>query len=159
VTNTYTLYESLNVPSLTGHRSTLHGGGQGYKYQIGDWVRFKLSEDERSHHFGSARVTNSVKLQPRWSLPTKIVSVADKRVTVQLLGRPGEPSRDVPITQIELMPTEIPESLAALQMDNIVAETPRLMRKRMPPQRHVNVEEIITTAIDRRKRDYKPEHL
>jgi hypothetical protein len=57
------------------------------------------------------------------------------------------------------MPTEIPESLAALQMENITAETPRLARKRIPASRQVNIEEIVTKAIDRREKDYKPEQL
>jgi hypothetical protein len=99
-----------------------------FDVKVNDWVRFKLSPTEAAQHAGSALVTTTEKLQPRWSLPAKVVSVRDKRVTVQLLGRPNEPQRDVPMTQIELMPTEIPESLAELHMSNITNESPRQAR-------------------------------
>jgi len=37
--------------------------------KVGDWIWYKLGDYERNSHFGSASITDTCKLQPRWSWP------------------------------------------------------------------------------------------
>ncbi len=117
----------------------------------GDWVRFKLSPSEAAQHSGSAGMTTTEKLQPRWSLPAKVLEVKDKQLTIQLLGRPNEPQRDIALTQVEILPTEIPQCLAELQMENIVNEAPRVAREHLRGVPKVTgrqaVGEVVTQAV------------
>ena len=41
-------------------------------FREGDWVQFKLSEDEPASHFGSAGTTTTIKLQPRFAYRLKL---------------------------------------------------------------------------------------
>jgi len=127
--------------------------------KVGDWVRWKLSEDEANHHYGSATITSTVKLQPKWSLPGKVVAMNANgtRVTILPLGRSREQQRDVAITQVQILPTEIPASLATLVMKNIQAETPRIPRKylNLPPEtpKKVPLTKIVEEAAAARNAD------
>ena len=93
--------------------------------RVGDWIRYKLGDYEKNSHFGSAHVTDTVKFQPRWSFPCKVMNVRGSQVTVQMLGAPYEPTRKVPMKLIRIMPTEIPVSLAKVNIDNMKFEQAR----------------------------------
>ena len=117
----------------------------------GDWVRFQLGLGEKRSHYGSAGTTETEKWQPRWSLPCKVEQVKSGTVLVRLLGRPHEPTRKVPYTQIQVLPTEIPASIAGLNVRNIESEAPRFpLKYRIPPG-----EDPVTFAEVAEKARYK----
>lgn len=89
----------------------------------GDWVRWKLGGYEKLSAAGSAAVTTTHKLQPKWSLPAK-VRVKDKVADLQLLGSVFSTLSRAPLTQLRLMPTELPRSLVHLNLENIAREKP-----------------------------------
>jgi hypothetical protein len=79
-----------------------------------------------------------------------VVEVGTHRITVQALGKPREPTREVPKTQVELMPTEIPASLAQLQLENIRRETPKAPKRWRvaQPGQKIPLEKIVQHAND-----------
>jgi hypothetical protein len=90
----------------------------------GDWVRWKLGGYEKSSVAGSAAITSTLKFQPKWSLPAKVVSVRDKVAQLQPLGSVFSTLRRAPIRQLRLLPTRMPSSIAHLNLENIFREKP-----------------------------------
>ena len=90
----------------------------------GDWVIFKLGELQRQNLHGVSRTTDTLKSQPRWSLPAKVVGVQDLQLTVHLLG---DPVRDIkiPLRQTRVLPTDIPRCLADLVKKDIRYDAPK----------------------------------
>ncbi len=114
----------------------------------GDWIQFKLGDYESDSHFGSAKITTTKKFQPKWSIPAKVIEVRDLQLKVQLLGKPDEICRLIPISQVRRLPCEIPASLAQLHMKNIEIEMPRIpvdhRRKIVNP--NISIRDIMSTA-------------
>ena len=113
--------------------------------KVGDWVRFKMSDYERNNHAGSALVTTSVSLQPVWSLPAKVNHVHKGQLEVQLLGQPDNIPRKVPMKYVRKLPMSIPASIASLNVQNILWDTPRKFRntRSIPLENTMSVEDII----------------
>ena len=122
--------------------------------KVGDWVWYKLGEYEKNSHFGSANITNTTKLQPRWSWPCKVLEIRNgKQLLVQSLGSPQDAPRLVPLTQARLIPTDIPKSLAALQLKNIQIEAPRIppSHRKLDARGDVSMNDLMDVA--RKHRD------
>lgn len=90
----------------------------------GDWVRWKLGPYEKLSAAGSATITTTHKLQPRWSLPSKVLKVVDKCAIVQPLGSVFNTVRRAPLAHLRLLPTDLPRSLVHLNLENIAQERP-----------------------------------
>ena len=122
--------------------------------KVGDWVWYKLGEYEKNSHFGSGNITNTTKLQPRWSWPCKVLEIRNgKLLLVQSLGSPQDAPRLVPLMQARLIPTDIPKSLAALQLKNIQIEAPRIppSHRKLDARGDVSMNDLMDVA--RKHRD------
>ena len=105
-------------------RANLFEDSPSEKFEVGDWLVFELSEEE-SRHAGHP-VSGSGSFAPRMSLPSKVVSVKDKALVVQVLGAPGR-YRDVPAALCRKLRHEVPPTLQRLAKGMIAFESPRLM--------------------------------
>eukprot|EP00921_Rhytidocystis_pertsovi_P026402 GHVQ01042596.1.p1 GENE.GHVQ01042596.1~~GHVQ01042596.1.p1 ORF type:complete len:311 (-),score=25.49 GHVQ01042596.1:43-900(-) len=88
--------------------------------KVGDFVLFPLSpHDVQTDSIAGV----SLKYQPRWSLPAKILAVKDKQLEVAeyVTGR----IRKAPVAQCQKLPVDIPESLKQLNWQHIVHHLPR----------------------------------
>jgi len=119
----------------------------------GDWCWYKLGDYEKNCHYGSANITDTIKLQPRWSLPCKVVEIKKGQVLVQALGSPNEPYRRVPKMQLRVIPTNIPKSLAHLNIKNIIKDAPRIPveHRRIIPRGDVSMDNVMNLARKERE--------
>ena len=144
--------EETRIESLVRCRlrefETLQNATEDRVVKPGDWVRFKLGDYERNSHFGSAATTTTVKFQPRWSWPAKVLEVKKGQAKVQLLGSPTHSTRLIALKMLRVMPTEIPSSIAGLNIQNIRIEAARipLERQVIPNVYDVPLEAVMKTV-------------
>ena len=112
-----------------------------------------MSDYERLHHSGSALNTVSVSLQPVWSLPAKVMNIHKGQLEIKMLGQENRRSRKVPLKYVMKMPYEIPASIASLNIQNILIDTPREYReiRRIPEESSMSVDEMISKSYKRDK--------
>ena len=143
--------ESIKVPE----------GDNVHDIKVGDWVWYKLSEYEKDSHYGSANITLTKKLQPRWSWPCKVKEVRKKQLLIQSLGNPAEPPRLVPLMHTRLIPTNIPKSMAALHLKSIDIEAPRIppSHRKLVNSGDVSMDKLMEIARNRREKSKSPEGI
>ena len=66
----------------------------------------------------TSKESTLVKYNAEWSAPARIIEVKDQTVVVQISDQDSK-YRQVPKQLVRKVSSEIPESLAALQLDNI----------------------------------------
>jgi len=132
-------------------------GDQFTDIKVRDWCWYMLGEYEKNCHFGSATITSTVKLQPRWSWPCKVLEVRKKQVMVHSLGDPKEAPRLVPKKQARVIPTDIPRSLAHKNIKNIRREAPMIPveHRVVTPRGDVSMDKVIQVARSERDKTYR----
>ena len=95
----------------------------GHGFEVGDWLVFELSDEERRLH--PHPVSASLSSTAHMSLPCKVLEKRDKLLLVAMLGMP-QYRRDVPVALCRKLKYEIPETLHRIALEQIQFEAPRI---------------------------------
>ena len=121
----------------------------------GQWIAYYLSGYERSKVHNVESQT-SLKYSPTWSLPCRIAQVKDNVLIVHEMGLKGF-ERQVPISQVKLLKSEIPEPLAEVNLKLLETAAPVYTRRCSPRSKGdvaatQQLDDLIEEAFRNRKR-------
>ena len=109
----------------------IRSSGKSQNFKVGDWIIYQLSDYERRVQSVLSEKAESLKLQPHWSLPVKVVEINDNVLKVNSIGSGNKSTREVSKSCCKILPTRVPESLIPLIKENIQFEVPMKRSRRI----------------------------
>lgn len=125
---------------------------------VGDWVIFYQSPYEKSKD--AAKPLLADKYLASWSLPAKVLRIADKVIHCCLLGIPVW-VRQVPVNQVRVLKGPVPHTLAKLNQELLEKDSvaPGFVRHRQVVPQPVGASswtEVIEEVVSQRKKRLRP---